>query len=58
MELCSVWFQQDGATALTAQLSLNIPWDMFPQHVIARGSDVQWPAHPPDPPACYYFLLG
>jgi len=37
---------------------MSVLWEMFPQHVIARGSDVLWPACSPDLSVCGYFLLG
>jgi len=36
----------------------EILWEMFPQHVISRGSVVPWPARSPDLSACDYFLWG
>ena len=44
IDLSSIWFQQDGATAHTARASMNVLREMFPQHVISRGGDVLWPA--------------
>ena len=44
IDLSSVWFQQDGATAHIARASMSVLWDMFPQHVISHGGDVPWPA--------------
>jgi len=34
IDLSSVWFQQDGATAHTARASMSVLWEMFSQHVI------------------------
>jgi hypothetical protein len=45
IDLSSVWFQQDGATVHTARASMSVLREMFPQHVISRGSDVPLPAH-------------
>jgi len=58
INLSSVWFQQDGATAHTAWASMSVLLEMFPQHVISRGSNVPWPTCSPDVSACYYFLWG
>jgi len=58
IDLSSVWFQQDGATAQRATASLSVLREMFPQHVISRGGDVTWPALSPDLSACDYFLWG
>ena len=55
IDLSSVWFQQDGATAHTARASKSVLREMLPQHVISRG-DFPWPARSPDLSACDYFL--
>jgi len=51
IDLSSVWFQQDGATAHTARASKSVLREMLPQHVISRG-DFPWPARSPDLSAC------
>jgi hypothetical protein len=56
--LLSAWFQQDRATAHTARASVSVLREMFPQHVISRGSNIPWQARSPDLSACDYFLLG
>jgi hypothetical protein len=56
--ISSVSFQQDGATSHTARASVSVLQEMFPQHIISRGSDVPWSAHSPDLSACDYFLWG
>jgi hypothetical protein len=53
-----VWFQQDGATAHTAQNSMAVVRGMFPQHVISRFGDVEWPPRSPDLSACDFLLWG
>jgi hypothetical protein len=53
-----VWFQQDGATAHTAQNSMAVVRGMFPQHVISRCGDVEWPPRSPDLSAWDFFLGG
>ena len=58
IDLSSVRFQQDGATAQTARASMSFLWEIFPQHVISRGGDVPWPARSPDLSACDCFLWG
>ena len=58
IDLSSVWFQQDGATAHTARASMSVLRGMFPQNVISRGGDVLWLARSPDLSACDYFLWG
>ena len=47
IDLSSVWFKQDGATAHTARASMSVLREMFPQHVISRGGNVPWPARSP-----------
>jgi len=58
IDLSSVWFQQDGATAHTARASVSVLQEMFPQHVISRGGNVPWSARSPDLSAWDYFLWG
>jgi hypothetical protein len=58
IDLSSVWFQQDGATAHTARASMSVLREMFPQHVISHCGDVPWPPCSPDPSACDYFYWG
>ena len=36
-------FQQDGATSHTARISMNFLRNLFPNHLISRNGDVQWP---------------
>lgn len=52
------WFQQDGATAHTARTSMAALRTMFPQRLVSRFGDVNWPARSPDLAACDYFLWG
>jgi hypothetical protein len=51
-----VWFQQDGATAHTANGSMTIVRKMFSGHLISRFGDVPWPPRSPDLPTCDSFL--
>jgi len=53
-----VWFQQDDATAHTAQYSMAVARGMFPQRVISRFGDVDWPPRSPNLSACDFFLWG
>ena len=53
-----MWFQQDGATAHTANESVTIVRNMFPGHLISRFGDVPWPPRSPDLSACDFFLWG
>ena len=38
-----MWFQQDGATAHTANESMTIVRKMFSGHLISRFGDMPWP---------------
>ena len=51
IDLSSVWFQQNGATAHTAKASMSVLREMNPRHV-SRGGDVPWSARSPDLSAC------
>jgi hypothetical protein len=53
-----IGFQQDGATAHTARLSMQVVRDMFTQHVISRFSDIHWPPRSFHLSVCDYFLWG
>lgn len=53
-----IWFQQDGATAHTANNSMNVVKRMFRGHVISRFGDVHWPARSPDLSMCDFYLWG
>jgi len=44
----TLWFQQDGATAHTAVISIAALRRLFPQRVISRFGDVPWPPRSPD----------
>ena len=43
-----MWFQQDGATAHTVRVSMEVVRRVFAQHVISRFGDVSWPPRSPD----------
>ncbi|GBN25760.1 hypothetical protein AVEN_195400-1 [Araneus ventricosus] len=47
-----VWFQQDGATAHTSKLSMELLTQMFPSRLICIRGDIPWPARSPDLAAC------
>ena len=51
-----VWFQQDGATAHTAQRSLQVLREMFPDRLISLRGDIGWPARSPDLSPCDFFF--
>jgi len=52
----TVWFQQNGATAHTAVISIAALRRLFSQRVISRFGDVTWPPRSPDLSASDIFL--
>lgn len=55
-DLEDIWFQQDGATAHTAQISLTVLRQMFPGWLVSLRGDIGWPARSPDLSMCDFFL--
>jgi hypothetical protein len=55
-KLATIGFQQDGATAHTAKVSIEIVREIFPEHVISLHGKLPWPARLPDLSACDYFF--
>ncbi|KAK8398607.1 hypothetical protein O3P69_004027 [Scylla paramamosain] len=56
--LGDIWFQQDGATALTAQVAMVKLRQMFPARLVSRRGDVEWSPRSPDLSICDFFLWG
>jgi len=56
--LGKIWFQQDGATAHTARVSIAFLQTIFNGRVISRHGDVPWPLRSPDITPCDFFLWG
>lgn len=54
----NTWFQQDGATAHTARITIEMLRNCFPEKFISRFGDMAWPARSPDLSPCDYFLWG
>jgi len=54
----TLWFQQVGATAHTAVISIAAFRSLSPQTVISRFGDVPWPPRSPDLTASDFFLWG
>jgi len=54
----TLWFQQDGATAHEAVISIAALRRLFPQRVISRFGDVPWPPRSLDLSAPDFFLWG
>lgn len=53
-----LYFQQDGATAHTADQSMTALRNVFENHLISRFGDISWPARSPDLSVCDFFLWG
>jgi hypothetical protein len=53
-----LWFQQDGATAYTAEVSMTVLRNLFPGRLISRFGDVPRPPRSPDLTAPDFFLWG
>ncbi|XP_046687079.1 uncharacterized protein LOC124372712 [Homalodisca vitripennis] len=53
-----IWFQQDGATAHTANVVINSLRRKFRGRVISRFGDIAWPPRSPDLSICDFFLWG
>jgi hypothetical protein len=58
IELSTIWFQHDGATAHTARASMEVIQEMFAEPLISLWGKLPWPGHSPDLSACDYFLWG
>ena len=56
--LLNMWFQQDGATSHTANATMRLLHNLFPDQIISRNGDVQWPPRSPDLTAPDFFLWG
>ncbi|XP_014467255.1 PREDICTED: uncharacterized protein LOC106740582 [Dinoponera quadriceps] len=56
--LGEIWFQQDGATAHTARISMAKLRQMFPTRLVSLRGDLGWPARSPDLSICDFFLWG
>jgi hypothetical protein len=58
MDVADAWFQQDGATAHMARISMQVLREMFPGKLTSLRGDVGWPAHSSDLAPCDFFLWG
>lgn len=54
----TTFFQQDGATAHTANVSLNAVNELFPGRLISLNGDIEWPPRSPDLTPLDFFLWG
>ena len=57
-KLATAWFQQDGATAHMARLSMNTLRTAFPGRLLSGFGDIQWPSNSPDLTAADLFFVG
>jgi hypothetical protein len=53
-----MWFQQDGATAYSANKLMTIVRNMFPGHLISRFGAVPWPPRSPELSTRDFFSFG
>jgi hypothetical protein len=53
-----LWFQKDGATAHTAEISMQVLRTMFPDRLVTRFGDINCPVHSPELVVPDYFLWG
>lgn len=58
MDLDDMWFQQDGATCHTSGFTLELLQEKFPERVICRRGDVEWPPRSCDLTPLDFFLWG
>lgn len=52
------WFQQDGATCHTSNDSMEVVNELFPNKVISRRGNLNWPPRNPDLSPLDYFAWG
>ena len=55
-DMLHYWFQQDGATCHTAKETIISLKHLFPNRLISKGGDYDWPSRSPDlsPPDFFY----
>jgi len=58
MDMEGMWFQQDGAICHTACETMELLREKFPDHVISRNGDRNWPPRSCDLSLCDFFLWG
>ena len=54
--LINMWYQQDGVTSYTARITMELLRDLFPQQVVSRNGEVDWPPRSPDLTAPDFFF--
>jgi hypothetical protein len=55
MDIATCWFQQDGASTLTARQSINTLRNVSEHCIILRYGDISWPKLSADLSACDFF---
>ena len=58
IDIDDMWFQQDGATCHTADATVTLLHEKFPDRVISRKGDVNWPPRSCDLTPLDFFLWG
>jgi hypothetical protein len=53
-----IWFQQDGTTAHTAEVNMDLLRAMFGNRILSRFAQIQWPPRSTDLSAPDLFLCG
>jgi hypothetical protein len=52
----NMFFQQDGATSHTSLETTQLLQQTFPNHVVSRFGDIEWPPRSPDLIAPDFFM--
>uniref|UniRef100_A0A0K2T7K4 Putative LOC100569746 [Acyrthosiphon pisum] n=1 Tax=Lepeophtheirus salmonis TaxID=72036 RepID=A0A0K2T7K4_LEPSM len=57
-DINDIWFQQDGVTCHTANVTVDLLRTVFDNLIISRNGNVNWPPRSCDLTPLYYFLWG
>ena len=57
-DMDDIWFQQNGATCHTANVTIDLLCTVFENRIISQNSDVNWPPRSCDLTPLDYFLSG
>ena len=57
-DMDDIWYEQDGATCHTTNLTIDLLRTVFGNQIISRNSNVDWPPQSCDLTALDYFLWG
>ena len=58
LDINDMWFQQDGASSLTARVTINLLKGKFGEPVISRNGPVEWPPLSCDLTPLDFFVWG